>query len=121
MGSIIKAICKCGFDSGAILAGGNSHNFRRTCIAPAICLNCQRFLIKNYMKKHETCPNCGKVVTFYDNPLVQTKMSKTKKSMNIFSWHISDEREDFQLPNVRYLCPKCEKMTLKFVLVGYWD
>ena len=51
MGIIIKAICKCGFESEDIFAGGGFLNFQTNCSAPAICLNCRRFLIKNYMKK----------------------------------------------------------------------
>jgi len=121
MGSIIKAICKCGFESEDIFAGGGFRNFQTTCTAPAICLNCQRFLIKNYMKKHGKCPDCGKEVTFYNDPSVQTQMNESEKPRDIFSWHISDERGDFQLPNTRYLCPKCGKMTLIFILIGNWD
>jgi predicted RNA-binding Zn-ribbon protein involved in translation (DUF1610 family) len=73
------------------------------------------------MKEHEKCPDCGNEVVFYDDPSVQAKIYDSKKPANIFSWHISDEGKDFQLPDTRYLCPKCGKMTLIFTLIGNWD
>lgn len=122
MGSIIKAICECGFESGDIFAGGGFLNFQTICSAPAICLNCNRFLIKNYMKKYSKCPVCWKKVTFYNDPSVQIQINESyKKSDNVFSWHVNDEKGEFRLPNTRYLCPKCGKMTLKFEKVGNWD
>jgi len=121
MGTIIKAICKCGFESEDIFAGGGFSNFQNTCTAPAICINCKRFLIKNYKKKHERCSDCGKEVTFYNDPSVRTQIDESEKSGDIFSWPIDDQRGDFKLPNTRYLCPKCGKMTLEFAVVGNWD
>jgi len=73
------------------------------------------------MKKHAKCPDCRKEVTFYNDPSVQAQLSESKKAKDIFYWHISDERGDFRLPNTRYLCPKCGKMTLTFVFIGDWD
>jgi len=73
------------------------------------------------MKKQEKCPDCGKEVTFYNDPSLQAQMNKSKKPEDIFSWHLSDGREDFQLPNTQYLCPKCGKITLNFILIGNWD
>lgn len=121
MGEIIKAICTCGFESENIFAGGGFQNFQTTCTAPAICLNCRKFLIKNYKKKHEKCPDCGKGVTFYNNPSLQIQTDESKKSRVIFSWHISGKRGDFQLPDTQYLCPRCGKMTLTFIVIGNWD
>ena len=73
------------------------------------------------MEKHEKCPDCGKEVTFYNNPSVQAQVFESKRTEDIFSWHMSDEKEDFRLPDTRYLFPKCGKMTLIFVPTGNWD
>jgi len=121
MGGIIRAICKCGFESDKIFAGSGFRNFQTVCAAPAICLNCRRLLIKDYMKKQEKCPDCGREVTFYTDPSLQAQMNESKKPEDIFSWHLSDGMGDFQLPNTQYLCPKCGKMTLTFILIGNWD
>jgi len=72
------------------------------------------------MEKHAKCPDCGKEVTFYDDPSLQIKTEEPKKA-DIFLWHMHDEGRDFRLPNTQYLCPKCGKMTLVFVEVGNWD
>ena len=122
MGNIIKAVCECGFESGDIFAGGGFLNFQTIFSAPTICLNCNRFLVKNYMKKYSKCPICRKKVTFYNDPSVQIQINESyKKSYDVFSCYVSDEKGEFRLPDTRYLCPKCGKMTLKFVSFGCWD
>ena len=121
MGTIIKAICKCGFESKDILAGGGFSNFQTTCMAPAICLNCRKFLVKNYKEKDENCPTCGKKVVFYNDPSLQIRIKEPTKARVIFSWRISDDGKDFRLPDTLYLCPECGEMTLTFVEGGFWD
>lgn len=122
MGGIIKAHCKCGFESENIYAGGGMLNFHEICNAPAICLNCNIFLIKNYMKKHSKCSECRGKVTFYNDLQVQEQVSESYKWYNdMFSWNVSDEKGEFRLPDTKYLCPKCNKMTMEFLDVGNWD
>ena len=62
MGDIIKAICECGFESEDIFAGhgGGFPFFQKICMVPAICLDCRKLLVKDYLKKHAKCPDCGK-------------------------------------------------------------
>lgn len=122
MGGIIKAHCKCGFESEDIYAGGGRSNFLEVCNAPAICLNCNIFLIKNYMKEQSNCPKCRKKVVFYNDPQVQEQASESYESYNdIFSWNVSDEKGEFRLPDTKYLCPKCKEMTMEFLDIGNWD
>jgi len=122
MGGIIEAHCKCGFESGAIYAGGGMSNFLKVCNAPAICLNCNIFLIENYIEKHSKCPKCREKVTFYNDPKVQEQVSESYETYNdIFSWNINDEKGEFRLPNTRYYCPGCNEMTMEFLSVGNWD
>ena len=120
MGSILQGHCKCGFDTGDIFAGGGFLNFQKTCNAPAICIKCSKFLIKNYMKKETVkCPTCRGKVTFYNDSTLQRPTVKVEFD-EIFSWNIDDESL-FTLPNTKYLCPKCKKMTLVFGHGGCWD
>jgi len=122
MGSILKAQCKCGFELEDIFAGGGMLNFHEICDAPAICLNCNIFLIKNYMKKYSKCPRCQKKVAFYNDLQVQKKVSESYETYNdIFSWNVNDEKGEFRLPDTQYYCPECNEMTLKFVCIGSWD
>ena len=119
MGTIIKAICNCGFKSEDVFAGGGFSNFRTICLAPALCLNCKTFVVKNYLNKYSRCPVCRKKVTFYNNPILQVSTVDLDKE-SIFSWH-TKEKEEFLLPDTLYLCPKCEQIRLKFVWIGNWD
>jgi Zn finger protein HypA/HybF involved in hydrogenase expression len=121
MGDMLQALCECGFKSKIILAGGGIVNFTHYCGAPAVCLHCQEFLIKNYKKKYSKCPSCGKKVTFYNDSSLQIPVSESYKNHKIFEWHINNEKVDFQLQDTQYFCPKCRKMTLTFECVGNWD
>ena len=71
MGTIIKAICKCGFESDDIFAGGSMFNFKTNCSAPAICPNCSKFQKGNYLNKESNCFVCKTKLTFYNNPILQ--------------------------------------------------
>ena len=102
MGSILKAECKCGFIS-TFIAGGGKLNFTDTCYAPAVCVDCGEFFIRNYFFKFIKCPKCHKKAFFYDHPSLQSNES-TKN--NIFSLHLNDEK-DFVLFDKDYLCPEC--------------
>jgi ribosomal protein S27AE len=121
MGDMLQAMCECGFKSEPILAGGGMVNFTHYCGAPAVCLHCQDFLIKNYKKKYSKCPSCGKKVTFYNDPSLQLPVTESYKHHQIFEWHINNEKADFRLQDTQYFCPKCGKMTLTFECIGNWD
>ena len=47
MGGIIKAICECGFETD-FAAGSSASNYKTVCNAPALCLKCRQFTVKNY-------------------------------------------------------------------------
>ncbi len=116
MGDILQGICECGFDTGNIPGGGGFSDFETNCSAPAVCINCKKFLVKNYLKKYSKCPACRKKVTFYNNPSLQIEISQTGSNYNhVFSW------DDFYLPDTLYWCPKCEKKKMRFIDVGCFD
>ena len=123
MGSILKAHCACGFESGEFLAGGGMLNFHEICYAPAVCLRCNIFLIKNYMKKYSKCPDCNKKVTFYNDPSVQMAPipNSHDEEDEIFSWNLGHEKGHFSLPNTTFFCPTCKNFTLEFRDIGFWD
>ncbi len=121
MGSILRGLCKCGFDTGDIYVGAGFVNFMETCNAPAICLHCNEFLVRNYMAGDAArCPGCEAKVTFYDDPSVQDASGK-KRYDYLFVWRIADKDEFFKLPDTNFLCPKCKKMALIFEEIGNWD
>ena len=122
MGSTIQGVCKCGFDTGTFNAGGGFRDFITNCSAPAVCLHCNKFVVKNYMKTYSRCPTCRKKVTFYNDSRLQKQPKKTDNQYkDAFSWNVNDEKGTFRLPETRYYCPECKQMALEFIHVGCWD
>ena len=122
MGDVIRAMCKCGFKSEDIYAGGGMEDFQTNCTTPALCTHCSRFLIKNYLKKYSKCPVCRKKVVFYNDPSLQSRRGRTSEGNgDVFSWDTRGEKGLFRLPDNHYLCPRCGKMTLRFICIGLWD
>jgi len=124
MGTLLKATCECGFESDYIYLGYGMLGFGSYCNAPAVCLNCNLFLEKDYYKKYSKCPTCRKKVVFYNDPSVQKEKSKKagneEKSYD-FNWGTPNEEKYFYLPDTYFYCPACHKMTMKFSFAGCWD
>jgi len=72
MGSIVKAMCsQCGYRSGELFLGGGMLNFRNVCKFPALDLESNEIVAKNYYEK-ESEENSG--VIFYDSKeLIETE------------------------------------------------
>jgi Zn finger protein HypA/HybF involved in hydrogenase expression len=122
MGNILRGSCRCGFDTDDIFVGGGFMNFMDTCNAPALCLSCNEFLVRNYIKKGTArCPACHKSVTFYDDPSLSDQSTQTEEFDWLVTWRIADRNEFFKLADTRYLCPQCKQMTLVFKDRGNWD
>ena len=114
MGSIIKAICQCGFESEDIYAGGGMADFMTRLSAPAYCKKCHSLVVSNYLSKRSRCPKCRGRVIFYNNKELQISENQEE----VFSWAISNEEDVFRLPKTLYLCPRCGKMKLEFHDIG---
>lgn len=114
--------CGCGFDTDRVFVGAGFTNFIDTCNAPAICLNCGEFLVRNYVEKGTArCPACKKRVTFYNDPSVHDCKCADGDPEYLITWWIAGRDEFFKLEDTRYLCPRCGKMTLVFSDRGLWD
>ena len=116
MGSILKVECSCGF-TNTFPVGGGMLSFKDTCYAPAVCVDCGEFFIRNYFSKFIKCPKCHKKAFFYDHPSLQS--SETTDS-EVFSWNLQDWRE-FVVYDKDYLCPECKQLALRFSMVGFFD
>jgi DNA-directed RNA polymerase subunit M/transcription elongation factor TFIIS len=124
MGSIIKAVCGCGFESENIFAGGGFMNFMTNLTAPALCQKCQSFLVSNYLDKGSKCSKCGGTLLFYNDPslqIVNANDASSEHEQDVFSWRHPDKGREFRLIDTLYLCPKCKEMKMKFIGVGCWD
>ncbi len=111
MGGIIKAICECGFKTDFI-AGSTSTNYNEVCNAPALCLNCRNFLVKNYLSDYKICPVCNNSITFYNDPCLQKKNKSNNSYINNFI------KTDFILPDTECLCPECSNTKMRFVRIS---
>lgn len=129
MGSLLTAQCDCGFKYNLIYAGGGMRNFNEVLNAPALCKKCQLFLVKNYLEHDPRCPHCKRIIQFYNDPaLFKENLSKDEVEC-VFHWRLLDGFDSinskidnfFCLPNTDYTCPRCGKMTMKFINEGFWD
>lgn len=111
MGPIAKAKCsRCGFDSGELfLEDTGLYGYTTKNMEPAICPQCKKFVVADYLKKPLKCTNCGNELVFYNNPAVRKPSKKSSHSQN------------FELFSKTFLCPKCNKIAMKFTFVGLWD
>ena len=112
IGGIIKAICKCEFETD-FMAGSSAKNYLDVCNAPAICMSCKTFMVKNFLADDTKCESCDSQIIFYNNNALQRLSSE--KCVN------DTAKKEFVLPEEKYLCPKCDKKEMKFEHTGCWD
>jgi len=113
-GSILRGLCKCGFDTGDIFAGGGFVNFMETCNAPAMCQQLPRVpRAQLHGPGRRPMPGMWYVGHLLRQPLLYDDPKKTRYDY-LFVWRIADKDEFFKLPDTDFLCPKCGKMTLVF-------
>jgi DNA-directed RNA polymerase subunit M/transcription elongation factor TFIIS len=122
LGSIIRAVCDCGFESQDIFAGGGFVNFMTDLAAPALCQHCHSLIVANYLENRGNCQKCGNIIVFYNDPSLRVSNNKgTNNERYVFYWRLPDEQGEFALVDTLYFCPKCNKMMMKFIDVGCWD
>ena len=115
MGGIIKAVCECGFETD-FMGGSGGRNFNEVCYAPALCPACKTFFVENYTKDDPVCPKCSGAITFYDASMLQAGGGGATTQAEAGT----ETPSLFILPRTLCFCPKCEKMTMKFIHTGCW-
>jgi hypothetical protein len=121
MGTMVQALCQCGFESGILGFGGGWSNFTTYCGAPALCQACGALQVANYLDESSRCARCGGPVVYYDDPRLWANADDTPADSSHFSlWNLEGGRV-FRLPDTHCLCPKCGQMTLRFMDIGCWD
>ncbi len=86
MGSILKAICFCGFEKEDIYYGGGMMDFATHCGVPAINQRTGQFLTENYFNKDKL----PKDITFYNDPDMyrgELEKYKTHQWENVYLKH----------------------------------
>jgi len=106
MGSIINAVCKCGYQVHDCFVGvGMDYTQSLKNPEPAICFHCSSLQIVNYNSQRPRCSTCKKEIHFY---LDDSALSTSPSGEAICC-------------SSTYLCPKCGKMDMEFNVVGVWD
>lgn len=139
MGSQVKAICKCGVNK-TILIGGGMMNFSFIEYFPCLCKDCEDVVQANLKENSIELLNPKEFEPDYKGsftrkiPLSERKLKCPKcKGSNVIPYNDDQiigsvgDREVINwsgkiLTNGTYKCPKCNKMSLKFLPSFYmWD
>lgn len=128
MGTIIKAICECGFETRDMYLGGGMSgyivpygvgmsNHTAVCSFPNYCNSCKSLFVGNMLNDKIICTECKSkdTVPYNDSSLVKD-LSKTS-----FEWNSSTKYGQLNLSKENSFCPKCENYSLEFRFVGMWD
>jgi hypothetical protein len=105
MGSVLKAICKCGFEK-EFLFGGGMMDFNTVCNVPALNKETGEFVVENYLSK-----SSSEDLSFYNQP-------------NMYSGDLGDEYHQWSgvlLKQTGNLCPNCKSFTMNFELIACYD
>lgn len=114
MGTMIKAKCKCGFETQDEIHYGAG--FFGPGEEPAACLRCNKFFVFQKEKGERWCQYCAHLVKWYfkggKNPLKGPEVEYPP------DWEFYCNDEGDPQP---YYCPECRKMDLRFYYAGQWD
>ena len=102
------------------MIGGGMDDFKDTCWFPCLCKGCRSVEQVNVLAKPPVCPRCkSEEVIPYDWPEACGKRGKHE----IAGWNVVDLLgRDLHLTDGTYLCPRCDRMTLRFEDTGLcWD
>lgn len=66
MGTMVRAVCTCGYEY-SFLQGGGFLDFLEVDKEPALCSNCHRLVVVNYISKRPRCPRCRRKIIFYND------------------------------------------------------
>lgn len=118
MGTIVRAVCECGY-AREMLCGGGMANFESVCLFPVYCRTCGLLEAANLFDAPLRCPKCGTdhVIAYDHHELVGQKGKE-----EVFSWNVKERiGRNPRLSDGHYLCPACQRMQLRFQESGYWD
>lgn len=105
MGSILKAVCSCGFIADDIMQGiGFDYSSGKLQLEPAYCDECG-ILAAREVNSGAQCEQCNRAMKFYSQP-------NEEASVGLI---ISTPPEGLQH------CPRCKQNNLQFTSIGLWD
>ncbi len=121
MGSTVQASCPCGFESDLLDVGGGMLDFGEVCLAPALAGRSGKLVVRNFWSKKRRGSRSGNVV-FYTDPRLYEQLDEVARPGVVFEWRGGKGKPDFILPDIRYRCPACGDMSMRFALGNVmWD
>lgn len=132
MGEMVRASCKCGFWSGTLCIGSGymDYDLITSQRSPAICITCGTIHLRKYYARNrqsvskQKCGRCKQGLHFlsengYFSP------ADLLKTGNWFPWQLTLEPPTGECINIclnlRFTCPKCQKMAMTLESEGRWD
>lgn len=106
MGTIIKAVCSCGYKTKALFYGAGMMDFQKVSSVPALKNGSSEIEMINHKRKENFLE-----YSFYTDDFLSGKPNSS---------HTIDHF-DLKLHADNNLCPKCKNYSLKFISCGCFD
>ena len=111
MGSLVIAVCECGYTAESAVGGGMA-TFKEICYFPAYCEQCHELVEADLLARPVNCPVCeGTPVTPYNDEKLIGEIGEEE----VESWNMEEDLgRELVLTNGTYFCPACEEFKLRF-------
>lgn len=106
MGEILKAKCKCGYETTELKFGAGMTDFEQSCYVPAIDNQTNRIIAIDIKKEIQ-----DKTFLPYSQPSLHAENCKCNK-IEFFDISINKEKN---------YCPQCQEYNLCFMEIGFYD
>jgi len=119
MGTMVKAVCGCGYSSEVMALGGGRSNHLTSCGFPCCCKACKSLFKANMYDPDVSCPHCyTSSVVPYDDPSLALTGGVVDE---IFSWNTSDRLgRELKIHDGKYFCPSCDNFFLMFEVTALY-
>jgi hypothetical protein len=120
MGTMVKAVCGCGYSSEVMALGGGRSNHLTSCGFPCCCKACKSLFKANMYDPDVSCPHCDtSSVVPYDDPSLALTGGVVDE---IFSWNTSDRLgRELKIHDGKYFCPSCDNFSLMFGVAALYS
>jgi hypothetical protein len=114
MGTTLQAYCSCGYESDILSVGGGMMDMGQVCYAPALSRRRKEVVARDYLKDPQPKSWARDIIWYKDSKL---RGDKKYSDEPVVYWS-----DLFDMPDINYFCPACEKMTMRFKFGGIrWD
>jgi hypothetical protein len=123
MGTGLLAKCACGFETETAVGGTRRtyrmRNYPIVCLFPCFCKECKDMVTVDLCAKPPSCPACGSTaIVPYDQPELIGTLGTLTKASCAMQYELG---RDLVLTDGLYRCPKCNRMSLRFVATTLFD